>query len=167
MVATSPSRLMRKRLCNFSISPPNDLPNAMMTRWLAYIRLFDFHVKHIPGNKNGDADALSRHDQAPQDPLEDENEADDYFDAKLYSIQASDQSSDWNPILSRQEFICTKLNTTTMISFLDTILRLLQRPEDMTDQQFQQLRKKSRTFFVHDDYLFKRSRRRENPSSQE
>jgi len=33
--------------------PPNDLPNAMMTRWLAYIRLFDFHVKHIPGNKNG------------------------------------------------------------------------------------------------------------------
>ena len=26
--------------------PPNDLPNAMMTRWLAYIRLFDFDVKH-------------------------------------------------------------------------------------------------------------------------
>ena len=39
--------------------PPNDLPNAMMTRWLAYIRLFDFTVKHVPGRKNGGADALS------------------------------------------------------------------------------------------------------------
>ena len=76
--------------------PPNDLPNAMMTRWLTYIRLFDFHVKHIPGNKNGGADALSRRGQGPQDLTEDEDEADDYFDAKLYSIQASDQSSNWN-----------------------------------------------------------------------
>ena len=68
----------------------------MMTRWLAYIRLFDFHVKHIPGNRNGGADALSRRGQSPEDPPEDENEADDYFDAKLYSIQASDRDSDWN-----------------------------------------------------------------------
>src|SRR5438045_8422556 len=40
--------------------PPNDLPNAMMTRWLTYIRLFDFDVKHVAGNKNGAADALSQ-----------------------------------------------------------------------------------------------------------
>src|SRR5436305_3564569 len=39
--------------------PPNDLPNAMITRWLTYIRLFDFDVKHVAGNKNGGADALS------------------------------------------------------------------------------------------------------------
>src|SRR6204780_3185095 len=64
--------------------PPNDLPNAMMTRWLAYIRLFDFHVKHIAGNKNGAADALSRCGGESQDLHEDEDEADDYFDAKLY-----------------------------------------------------------------------------------
>ena len=69
--------------------PSNDLPNAMMTRWLAYIRVFDFHVKHIPGNKNGAADALFRHGAGPADPPEDEDDADDYFDAKLYSVQAS------------------------------------------------------------------------------
>jgi hypothetical protein len=39
--------------------PPNDLPNAMMTRWLTYIHLFDFDVKHIPRKRNGAADALS------------------------------------------------------------------------------------------------------------
>jgi len=58
----------------------------MMTRWLVYIRLFDFHVKHIPGNKNSAADALFRCGVGLADPLEDENDADDYFDAKLYSI---------------------------------------------------------------------------------
>ena len=42
----------------FLNQPPNDLLNAMMTRWLSYIRLFDFDVKHVPGNKNGAADAL-------------------------------------------------------------------------------------------------------------
>src|SRR5216117_4095255 len=81
--------------------PPNDLPNAMMTRWLAYIRLFDFHVKHIPGTKNGGADALSRRGQAPEDLREDEDEADDYFDGKLYSIRASDQISEQNPYSPR------------------------------------------------------------------
>jgi len=39
--------------------PPNDLPNAMIMRWLAYARLFDFDVKHIKGNKNSVADGLS------------------------------------------------------------------------------------------------------------
>ena len=77
--------------------PPNDLPNAMMTRWLSYIRLFDFDVKHLPGHKNGGADALSQRGQAPEDAEEDENEADDYFDAKLYAITAGNRQ----PTLSR------------------------------------------------------------------
>jgi len=54
----------------------------MMTRWLTYIRLFDFDVRHVPGTKNGAADALSRRGQSPNDDPEDD--VDDYFDAKLY-----------------------------------------------------------------------------------
>src|SRR5216117_1926684 len=73
--------------------PPNDLPNAMITRWLTYMRLFDFDVKHIPGNKNGGADALSRRGYADGDGEEDDT-VDDYFDAKLYSIQASSAPRD-------------------------------------------------------------------------
>ena len=71
--------------------PLNDLPNAMIIRWLTYIRLFDFDVKHIPGIKNGAADALSRRGQSPNDDAEDPDEADDYFEAKLYSISVSQQ----------------------------------------------------------------------------
>lgn len=63
--------------------PPNDLSNAVRTRWLTYIRLFDFDVKHIPGNKNDAADALSRGGQSPHDDPDDlEVDADDYFDTK-------------------------------------------------------------------------------------
>ena len=60
-----------------------------LKKWLAYIRLFDFDVKHIPGNKNGAADVLSRCGQSPDDPEGPENEPDDYFDAQLYSAYVS------------------------------------------------------------------------------
>jgi len=64
--------------------PPNDLPNVMMTRWLAYIRLFDFTVKHVPGKRNGVGDALYTDGDDEED-----QEAADYFYAKLYSIEVS------------------------------------------------------------------------------
>jgi hypothetical protein len=59
----------------------------MITRWLIYIRLFDFDVKHMQGTKNGVADVLSRRGVAPEDSNDDD--VDDYFDVKLYSISAS------------------------------------------------------------------------------
>src|SRR5947207_10137877 len=65
--------------------PPNDLPNAMMTRWLYYIRLFDFDVKHIKGEKNGAADGLSRRGLAEADSDE-EDDPDAFFDAKMNAI---------------------------------------------------------------------------------
>jgi transposase InsO family protein len=139
--------------------PPNDLPNAMMTRWLAYIRLFDFHVKHIPGTKNGGADALSRRGPGPQDSPEDEDEADDYFDAKLYSIQASDRSSDRSLYSPTARVYLHEADYDGDDLTLGHYLETLQRPEGMTDQQFQQLRKKSRTFLGRDGHLFKRSRK--------
>src|SRR5579859_2493960 len=52
--------------------PLNDLPNAMMTRWLAYIRLFDFTPKQIHGHKNGVADGLSQRGHALDDDEDDE-----------------------------------------------------------------------------------------------
>jgi hypothetical protein len=54
----------------------------MITRWLAYIRLFDFDVKHIPGSKNGAADDLSRRGKAPED--ESDSDPDEYFESDGY-----------------------------------------------------------------------------------
>lgn len=39
--------------------PATDLPNSVIVRWISWIRLFDFDVKHVPGTKNTVADGLS------------------------------------------------------------------------------------------------------------
>ena len=36
-----------------------DLPGTLVTSWLAWIQLFDFSIKHVPGTKYLAADALS------------------------------------------------------------------------------------------------------------
>ena len=40
--------------------PMSDIPGAIVGRWLAYIRLFDFDIKHVAGVKHKGPDALSR-----------------------------------------------------------------------------------------------------------
>jgi len=137
--------------------PPNDLPNAMMTRWLSYIRLFDFDAKHVPGNKNGGADALFRRGQSLQDEDEEENEADDYFDTKLYAITASNRLYDLSQVyLHEADYDGEDL-------VLGHYLETLERPDSFTDLQYQQLRKKARMFLVRDGYLFKRGHKRGMP----
>jgi hypothetical protein len=62
-----------------------DLPGALVTRWMAWICLFDFEIKHIPGNKNQAADALSRKRivQRDIDERDAEVDIDDWVDAQL------------------------------------------------------------------------------------
>jgi hypothetical protein len=36
-----------------------DLPGALVTRWIAWIRLFDFEVRHVKGSKHTATDGLS------------------------------------------------------------------------------------------------------------
>lgn len=38
--------------------PANDPAGALVTRWIAWIRLFDCDVRHIPGKHNSVADGL-------------------------------------------------------------------------------------------------------------
>ena len=70
-------------------SSVTDLPGALVTRWMAYIRMFDFEIKHIPGSKNQAADALSRK-RITQEDIEEcdaEDDLDDWIDAQLSSFR--------------------------------------------------------------------------------
>ena len=55
-----------------------DLPNAPMTRWIAYIALFDYVMNHVPADKHAGVDGLSRRKRAPEDS--DEEDAEEYLD---------------------------------------------------------------------------------------
>ena len=58
-----------------------DLPNAPMTRWVAYLQLFDFTFRHVPAEKSRVQDALSRRPPADEDSEESDGEAhlDEFF----------------------------------------------------------------------------------------
>jgi ribonuclease HI len=151
--------------------PPNDLPNAMMTRWLAYARLFDFDVKHVKGTKNGAADGLSRRGKAEDDEFD--SDPDDYFESRLYNtthapitmISQSDLVYGYSTgaydqyQIRRVAFDADLYEDDPDDVILGQYLTTLERPDGMTDSQYQQLRKKSRNFLVRDGMLFKRSRR--------
>ena len=140
--------------------PPNDLPNAMMARWLAYARLFDFDVKHIKGNKNSVADGLSRRGKDPRD--ESDSEPDDYFELQLYNIRMEGSKLEHSLAARHQVFRIAfdpEKYTDNDDIMLGKYLQTLQRPDGMTDSQYQQLRGKARNFLIRDELLFKRGRR--------
>ena len=67
-----------------------DLPNAPMTRWICYLQLFDFELKHVPAEKHKGPDGLSRRPSNPDDS--DEDDAEGYLDrvfnmVSVYSAQ--------------------------------------------------------------------------------
>ena len=145
--------------------PPNDLPNAMMTRWLAYARLFDFDVRHVKGNQNGAADGLSRRGKGEDD--ETDSDPDEYFDSHLYNIMA-----ECTPLKRRlfnyHQVYRIAFNPDEYVDEPDDLvlgryLATLQRPDRMTDVQYQHLRRKAKNFLIRDGLLFKRSRRKGIP----
>jgi hypothetical protein len=76
-----------------------DHPSALITRWIAWIRLFDFEVRHVPGKKHALADGLSRRPPHPDDPTTDKEDIDDWILAELgaYEICPVSAESDDEP----------------------------------------------------------------------
>jgi RNase H-like domain found in reverse transcriptase/Integrase zinc binding domain len=64
-----------------------DLPSALVTRWLAWIHLFDFDVRHVAGTKHTAADGLSRRPGTVLDQVE-QQDVEDYIDAQLFCLRA-------------------------------------------------------------------------------
>jgi len=62
-----------------------DLPGALVTRWLAWIQLFDFEVRHVKGAKHGAADGLSRRPHFSDDS-EDDIDIDEFVADELEAV---------------------------------------------------------------------------------
>ena len=65
-----------------------DLPGALITSWLAWIRLFDFIVKHVPGDKYIAANGLFCQPATEEEIEEQRNEQDidEFIQAQLNSV---------------------------------------------------------------------------------
>jgi hypothetical protein len=58
----------------------SDLPGLLLMRWIAWIRLFDFDVKHVSGKKHTAADGLSRRLRTILEMEEEDSEEEDIED---------------------------------------------------------------------------------------
>ena len=129
-----------------------DLPGALVTRWIAWIQLFDFEVRYIPGRKHSAADGLSRKPLTAVDLAEAENEGDidDFILAELSSLRVSPISlDDPTPILVD--------NYSDDSWKIATYLTTLRRPAEMNAKEFIAFKKKAIKFKVQDNHLFRRN----------
>jgi hypothetical protein len=65
------------------IREPDDIPNAPLLHWVAWIRLFDFEPHHVRAEAFKMEDALSRRPPAPTDTNYDDQDPEEFLDAYL------------------------------------------------------------------------------------
>ena len=63
-----------------------DVPGALLNRWLAWIRYFDFDVRHVPGKKHLVADGLSRRPWTAEDDESSEESVEEFLDSQFMVV---------------------------------------------------------------------------------
>lgn len=139
--------------------PASDLPNATITRWIAWIRLFTFTVQHVPGKKHGAPDSLSRKPPTARDIEERDAEEDDekmidrvFFDT--FCVNNITVLDDTDPASTKK---CLDGIYTPESYAIAYILTQLNRPPQMSTSEYKRYLRKSRKFFVKDRTLFRQA----------
>ena len=75
--------------------PLSDLPEPVVNRWLASIKMFTFNIKHVAGRKHGGPDKPCRRGLAPEDSEdEDHEELEASMDADLAPVELESEDSE-------------------------------------------------------------------------
>ena len=128
-----------------------DLPGALVTRWIAYIRLFDFTVRHVPGNKHTAADGLSRRPRTDSDDVDEEHEVDidNFIDAELNAFSIA-------PVVVEVEDLLEdgySEDSWRIARYLAT----LRKPDGLNRAEFRNFKRKALRFAVTDGQLYRRA----------
>ncbi|KAE8225689.1 hypothetical protein CF326_g7827 [Tilletia indica] len=70
-----------------------DIPNAAMTRWVQYLKLFNHQIRHVPGRHHTLPDGLSRTDFDTVEPAEDSMDDKIGLEARALGIGSADTTS--------------------------------------------------------------------------
>ena len=75
--------------------PASDLPGSVVNRWLAWIRMFTFDIKHVAGRKHGGPDGLSRRGLARENSEDEDPEAlEASMDADLAPVELENDDNE-------------------------------------------------------------------------
>ncbi|MBW0557019.1 hypothetical protein O181_096734 [Austropuccinia psidii MF-1] len=133
------------------------LPNAPMTRWVAFIQLFSFDLVHKPGKTFTIPDGLSRRPKNAEDEDEDapEVEEEDWikphpgFGAKNVNLLHFSGIK----VPTKQEGFWKRMQE---------YLSIIKKPQSTTDAEFRMIKRRSSNFFLAEGQL----KRRNNPNPQ-
>ena len=126
-----------------------DVPGALVTRWLAVIRTYDFTVRHVKGTENAIADALSRKPPGPSDDDDRRIEGDieDWCETTLGYTAAVE--ADQSPVL---DDICFWSEQSKNIA---AYLRDSVMPQGLSSPQLQTFKKTAHCFALHEGILWR------------
>jgi len=119
--------------------PASDLPGSVVNRWLAWIRMFSFEIKHVAGKRHRGPDGLSRRRRSVEDSDEEEGveELEEEMDADL-AVNEVDSEEEGNNEDEIEEDDDQAMPDE--IKKVTRYLTTLQRPANMTDKQFDSFR---------------------------
>ncbi len=131
-----------------------NLSDAFVTRWLVWIRLFDFEIRHVSDIKHIAADDLSRKSLSSNDlkKVAEEKDIDDWVDAQLncvrvFSVSIAEKESSFILISEYSE------KSRKIVVYLFT----LRKSSEMTLKEFNKFKKKALRFKLQRDQLFRRN----------
>jgi len=137
--------------------PASDLLGSVVNRWLAWIRLLNFDIKHVAGKKHGGPDSLSRRKQSEDDSdSNDSDELDECIDADLMHTYA--QISESNAWVNNGEGDAENDEVPDKLRRIKRYLLTLARPDGMTDKAFRAFVRYTTEFLVNEGLLFRRAK---------
>jgi hypothetical protein len=145
--------------------PASDLPGAVITRWIAWLRLFDFDVVHVSGEKNSGPDALSRRPRSSDDSDDDEPEDDieQMIEADMYAVWARAvrvAAAEATELAEEGPFGERGYPWAEIIEYLSN----LRRPETMTSAEFRKFKNTATKFLLQKGHLYRRRCASEPPA---
>ena len=69
------------------LNNPDIIPNAAANRWIAYIHLFDFMLRHVPAKDHTAPDGLLRRLKAPEDPEQEADDDESWLDSGVFALE--------------------------------------------------------------------------------
>jgi len=115
--------------------PASDLPDSVVNRWLAWIRMFSFEIQHVAGKTHGGLDGLSRRRRSVEDSDKEEGveELEEEMDADLAVNEVdSEEEGDNEDEIEEDDNQAMPDEIKKVTRYLTT----LQRPGNMRDKQF-------------------------------
>ncbi len=131
----------------------SDLSEALMTRWLAWIRLFDFDVHYVFNRKHNALNELLRRFRESSDDEDEthEKDIDDFINAQLNFIHLCSVS-----IIVEEDMSILKDSYSEYFKKIARYLIFLSRSFEMSTKEFRKFKHEALKFMIQDKHLFKR-----------